>query len=55
MSFADLQNYLKNQLKVSLALNLDGGSSTQSSVRGQPGGENPGYSPLPFALGLFSR
>lgn len=53
MSFAQLQTYLKDQLKLPFALNLDGGSSTQCSVRGQV--DCPGYSPVPFALGLFRR
>jgi uncharacterized protein YigE (DUF2233 family) len=53
MSFAQLQTYLKDQLKLRSALNLDGGSSTQCSIRGQL--DCPGFSPIPFALGVFAR
>lgn len=53
MSFAQLQTYLKTQLKLKSALNLDGGSSTQCSIAGQA--ECLGYSPIPFALGLFTH
>lgn len=53
LTFSKLQSYLKNQLQVDWALNLDGGSSTQCSIRGQL--DSPGYSPVPFALGVFSR
>lgn len=53
MSFPKLQNYLRDQLKLDWALNLDGGSSTQCSVRNRV--ENPGFSPIPFALGIFVR
>jgi uncharacterized protein YigE (DUF2233 family) len=53
LSFAQLQDYLKNQLKVKWALNLDGGSSTQCSVAGKV--DCPGFSPIPFALGVFAR
>ncbi|MBN9419267.1 MAG: phosphodiester glycosidase family protein [Candidatus Eremiobacteraeota bacterium] len=53
MSFAQLQAYLRDQLKVKWALNLDGGSSTQCSVKGRV--DNPGYSPVPYALGIFAR
>lgn len=53
LSFSQLQAYLRDQLKVKWALNLDGGSSTQCSVKGRA--ENPGYSPVPYALGVFAR
>ncbi|MBX3167155.1 MAG: phosphodiester glycosidase family protein [Candidatus Eremiobacteraeota bacterium] len=53
LSFSQLQAYLRDQLKVKWALNLDGGSSTQCSVKGRV--ENPGYSPVPYALGVFAR
>lgn len=53
MSFAQLQTYLKDQLKLRSALNLDGGSSTQCSIRGQA--DCFGFSPIPFALGLFAK
>ena len=53
MSFFQLQHYLKDQLKIQWALNLDGGSSTQCSVRGKV--DCLGYSPVPFALGVFAR
>lgn len=53
LSFARLQSYLKDQLKVNWALNLDGGSSTQCSVKGKV--DNPGFSPVPYALGVFAR
>jgi uncharacterized protein YigE (DUF2233 family) len=52
-SFPQLQAYLQGQLGVRSAMNLDGGSSTQSSVRGQL--ENLGFSPIPFALGIFKK
>lgn len=52
LSFAQLQAYLRDQLKVRWALNLDGGSSTQCSLKGV---DNPGYSPVPYALGVFPR
>lgn len=51
LSFVQLQTYLRDQLKVKWALNLDGGSSTQCSVKGRV--DNPGYSPVPYALGVF--
>ena len=53
MSFAQLQHYLKNQLQLVSALNLDGGSSTQCAIRGAS--ESLGFSSVPFALGIFSR
>ncbi len=53
LSFSQLQAYLRDQLKVKWALNLDGGSSTQCSVKGRV--DNPGYSPVPYALGVFAR
>lgn len=53
MSFPQLQQYVRHQLGLSWALNLDGGSSTQCAVRGEL--ENPGFSPVPFALGVFAR
>ena len=52
-TFASLQSYLKDQLKVNWGLNLDGGSSTQCSVKGKV--DNPGFSPVPYALGVFAR
>lgn len=52
-SFAQYQEYLQKQLGLVDALNLDGGSSTQCSVRHTV--DNPGFSPVPFALGLFSE
>lgn len=53
LSFRQLQAYCRDQLKVKWALNLDGGSSTQCSIKGKL--DNPGYSPVPYALGLFPR
>ena len=53
MSFPQLQRYVRHQLGLRWALNLDGGSSTQCAVRGEL--ENLGFSPVPFALGVFSR
>lgn len=53
LTFAQLQNYLIDQLHVDWALNLDGGSSTQCSVKGKV--DCPGFSPVPFALGVFAR
>lgn len=52
-SFAQLQAYLRDQLQVRSALNLDGGSSTQCSLRG--GVENTGFSPVPYGLGVFAK
>ncbi len=53
MSFPQLQQYLRHQLGLRWAMNLDGGSSTQCAFRGEL--ENLGFSPLPFALGVFPR
>jgi uncharacterized protein YigE (DUF2233 family) len=53
LRFSQLQNYCRDQLKVKWALNLDGGSSTQCSIKGKL--DNPGYSPVPYALGIFAR
>ncbi|MFN8613307.1 MAG: phosphodiester glycosidase family protein [Vulcanimicrobiota bacterium] len=53
LSFSQLQSYCREQLKVKWALNLDGGSSTQCSIKGKL--DNPGYSPVPYALGIFPR
>lgn len=53
LRFSQLQSYCRDQLKVKWALNLDGGSSTQCSIKGKL--DNPGYSPVPYALGLFPR
>lgn len=52
-SFQEFQKYLGAELHLRDAMNLDGGSSTQCAVGRDV--DNPGFSPVPFALGIFAK
>ncbi len=57
LSATQLAQFLKSEFKCQEALNLDGGSSTQMSIRNESGVKNlvSGFSSVPVFLGLFSN